>query len=227
MALIKFGALVAEARGKEGGMVFSRNKGGAYVKVKVTPTNPQTFYQAQQRGAMGSVSQSWRALTQAQRDAWGVFAQGAPVTNIFGDQVFLSGFGAFCKCNRNLRLLGLATLTTPAAISAFGNFTALAVTSASGVITATWTISGNAAGIRFFYDATPGLPAGKKFVKNYYRLILADSAAPISPKVLTTVYVARFGAAPLVGQRMNLRIRQVDNVSGWDTFPVEVTTIAT
>lgn len=227
MALIKTGALVAEIRGKEGGMVFSRNKGGAYVKVKVTPTNPQTIYQQNQRGQLGAISQAWRALTQAQRDAWGVFAAGAPVTNIFGDQTFLSGFGAFCKTNRNLRLLGIATLTSPVAIAAFGSFTTLSIASAAGAVTAAWTITGNAASIRFFYDLTPGLAPGIKFAKNKFRLLVADSVAPVSPKVLTTLYTARFGVAPLAGQRISMRIRQVDNASGWDSAPIEVTAIAT
>lgn len=227
MALVKYGAIVAEARGKEGGIVFSRNRGGAYIKVKVTPTNPQTLFQQIQRGALASISQAWRGLSQANRDSWKAFALQLPITNIFGDQTYLSGFGAFVKCNRNLRLLGLANISTPGAIPAFGQFTSLTIAATLGAVTATWVIVGGSGFARFVYDLTPGITSGKTYVKNLYRMVLAEPAAPVSPKVLTTQYVARFGVVPIAGQRISLRLRQIDNVSGWDTYPIEVTAIAT
>ena len=42
MAKIKFGMMMTDASGKLGGQVFSKNRGGSYVRTKVTPTNPQT-----------------------------------------------------------------------------------------------------------------------------------------------------------------------------------------
>jgi len=43
---MKFGAIVVDGRGKIGGHVASKNRGGAYLRTKVTPSNPQTGYQA-------------------------------------------------------------------------------------------------------------------------------------------------------------------------------------
>ena len=37
---IKFGSEVVDGRGKIGGHVYSKNKGGAYKRTKVTPSNP-------------------------------------------------------------------------------------------------------------------------------------------------------------------------------------------
>ena len=42
MAKIKMTAIVADMRNKLNGSVFSRNRGGAYIRTKVTPINPQT-----------------------------------------------------------------------------------------------------------------------------------------------------------------------------------------
>jgi len=47
MAIIKFSAIVSDARGKIGGNVFSRNKGGSYIRSYVKPINPSTPKQTQ------------------------------------------------------------------------------------------------------------------------------------------------------------------------------------
>ena len=55
MAKIKFGMMMTDARGKLGGQVFSKNKGGAYVRTKVTPSNPQTIAQTTRRALFAAI----------------------------------------------------------------------------------------------------------------------------------------------------------------------------
>lgn len=62
-----FGAV--DGRGKIGGHVASKNRSGAYARIKVTPVNPQTTFQQVARNLLTSLSQGWRALTQAQHDS--------------------------------------------------------------------------------------------------------------------------------------------------------------
>ena len=66
MAKIKMTAIVADMRNKLNGSVFSRNRGGAYIRTKVTPINPQTAAQVQARSLLTSLSQGFRSLSQAQ-----------------------------------------------------------------------------------------------------------------------------------------------------------------
>src|SRR4051812_170938 len=82
---VKFGSLVVDGRGKIGGHVLSKNRGGAYMRTKVTPINPQTADQSTVRGTLTSLSQSWRALTQNQITAWNNAVQNFQSTDIFGD----------------------------------------------------------------------------------------------------------------------------------------------
>ena len=56
---LKFGAIVTDGRGKIGGHVASKNRSGAYLRTKVTPSNPNTVAQVQVRSILASLSQSW------------------------------------------------------------------------------------------------------------------------------------------------------------------------
>lgn len=81
----KFGAIIVDGRGKIGGHVASKNRGGAYLRTKVTPANAQTSAQNQVRNLFTSLTQGWRGLTQAQRDAWNAAVLDYSRTDIFGD----------------------------------------------------------------------------------------------------------------------------------------------
>lgn len=70
MSKIKFGALLVDMRGKQGGTVYSRNKSGAYSKNKVTPINPKTSFQQAQRNALSARAQAWRGLNPDARRSW-------------------------------------------------------------------------------------------------------------------------------------------------------------
>ena len=52
---LRFGALVADARGSVGGAVISRNAGGAYMRTRTTPTNPNTPIPATLRNLLLSI----------------------------------------------------------------------------------------------------------------------------------------------------------------------------
>jgi len=56
---IKFGAIVVAGSGKIGGHVASKNRGGAYLRTKVTPTNPNSPAQAGARALLASLSTGW------------------------------------------------------------------------------------------------------------------------------------------------------------------------
>lgn len=112
MATIKTGQVVAEIRGKLNGSVFSRNKGGAYVRQFVKPTNPNSTKQASVRSLFGTLMSDWRALTEAQRDSWQTAAQSFKTQNKVGDTIFYSGAQLYCRCNMVLLANGLPTIDT-------------------------------------------------------------------------------------------------------------------
>jgi hypothetical protein len=142
MARILFGNMVADARGKLGGIVYSRNTGGAYARQKVSPVQPRTPSQLNQRSRLVQVSKAWDALSQGQRQAWKDFSVAYKKRDVFGLQKQRTAQQMYMFCNLALLSSGYALIPNPPtnlfvdAITSVGlvNTTSGAVTSA--VVTA-------------------------------------------------------------------------------------------
>lgn len=94
MALIK--PIHGEMSGKIGGNVYARNRGGMYVRTWAKPVQPDTPLQTAVKSYMGAAVGVWtNTLTQAQRDAWTLYAANTPVVNRLGDTVYLTGQNHF------------------------------------------------------------------------------------------------------------------------------------
>lgn len=104
MAKIKWSGIgIVDGRGKINGTVLSKNRGGAYARVKVTPTNPRSAAQMFVRSNLAFLAQKWRTLTQNERDAWSGAVQNYTRTDVFGDVKTPTGYGLFMRINTALR----------------------------------------------------------------------------------------------------------------------------
>lgn len=100
MAIFNGGALVGEIRGSAGGLTFSRNTHGQYIRTRAKPVNPNTMRQSQARQRVETIQSAWRnTLTQLQRTGWDDYAKGSPVLNKLGNQTILSGLNMFLRYN--------------------------------------------------------------------------------------------------------------------------------
>ncbi|MDW8309105.1 MAG: hypothetical protein RMK20_07000 [Verrucomicrobiales bacterium] len=108
MAKIQFGSGVAAISGRTAGTVFSRNKGGAYMRRFSVPTNPRTTAQDAARNRLADASSAWRNLSQSERDAWAAYALTNPVLDRLGQAITLTGHQAFVRVRANYALVGLS-----------------------------------------------------------------------------------------------------------------------
>src|SRR6056297_1703187 len=116
---IKWGALVVDGRGKIGGHVASKNRGGSYLRTKTTPVNPQSTAQTNVRSIFGQISQGWSGLTASQIEGWNNAVSEYSQTDIFGDLKNPSGKALYQRLNQSLLLVGEGLLTeAPATVSA-------------------------------------------------------------------------------------------------------------
>lgn len=219
MAKIKFGMMMTDASGKLGGQVFSKNRGGSYVRTKSTPVNPQSVAQMGVRGLFASISSRWSTLTQAQRDSFLGFVGDYAKTDIFGDLRNPSGKNLFQKLNQNALLSGQTALNVcvaPLAVP-FAN-----VQSALGSVAGTSfdvLTAGVTTGSKLVFWGTPSLSQGTKFVKNKLRQVsVAVGNAGIATDIYAD-YVAKFGT-PAVGANIFVGVRVV-NTNG-QASPLEV-----
>lgn len=210
----KFGMIVVAGSGKIGGHVASRNRGGAYFRTKVTPVNPQSTYQNEVRSRLTELSQAWRGLTQAQRDAWNAAVQDFARTDIFGDIRNPSGAQLYQRLNNNLAQVGQAAISTPPAVEevptvVIGTLT-LNLTGPVGTLALSGAVP---AGVSAVVDATMSLSPGKSFVKSEYRRIGVYAAATASPLDIYADYIAKFGA-PVEGQKVFVRLSFINTTTG-------------
>lgn len=174
MAKIKFGMMMTDARGKLGGQVFSKNRAGAYVRTKVTPVNPQTALQQEGRELLGSLSQQWGLLTQAQIDQWNEAVDEWKSTDVFGDIKKPSGKNLFVKLNmvRRRYFPALTSLLVPPVKQAMDIYVPTSVD--LDITPSQITITMNeqlGVGEPFLIRYTQPLSRGVSFVKNKYRVL--------------------------------------------------------
>lgn len=87
MALVRFGD-GREVRGSIGGVVFSRNRYGGYMRNRIKPVNPQTVLQNQVRAAFDNAVQMWTdPASTFDRDGWKAYAQNVTKPNKLGEDV--------------------------------------------------------------------------------------------------------------------------------------------
>jgi hypothetical protein len=194
MAKIKFGMMMTDARGKLGGQVFSKNRAGAYIRTKVTPTNPQTSAQAQVRSNLATLSTGWNSLTAPQIAQWNGSVEDWASTDVFGDIKKPTGKNLYVKLNVNLLNSGQSAIVTPPAKIELPALVDIAV----DVTIATGTLEID--GLPVFADgvyqveACAPVPRGVNFVKNKFRVISYETQATAGVVDVSTAYINRFGS---------------------------------
>lgn len=223
---IKFGALVTDGRGKIGGHVASKNRGGAYLRTKVTPVNPQTVYQADVRNRLTTYAQAWRALTSAQRSAWNGAVASFQKTDIFGDLKNPSGLNLYVRLNSNIEEVGGTPLTLPPLPSEVtGPLTITLTASVTGpAMSLAWTGGAVPTDMAWIVRATPQVSPGKSFVKNLYRNIAQISEASTTPYNLLAEYNTRFGTL-VEGQKIFVEVVPVNSATGLKGTPLSTSVI--
>ena len=214
MAIVKYNTLVDGLRGKVGGIVASDGRHGPYLRAKVTPYNPQSTAQGIARGYITTASQAWKALTDIKRLAWEALAEQVKSTNVFGVVASLSGFNVFMKINCNRALIGQTQLTDAPTFALPTPLTAFAFSDpADDVLEITFTPTPITAGNHLVVRATPGVSAGKSFVRSEFRQMKVIAPAATSPQNFLSAFNTKYGA-PVVGKRVFLEIFPILAASG-------------
>ena len=205
---LKFGAIVTDGRGKIGGHVASKNRSGAYLRTKVTPSNPNTVAQTQARGILASLSQGWGQLTDSQRKGWNEAVKEWGTTDIFGDIKNPSGINLFVKLNANLSSIGHPFLSDVPAKREVPQTIIVGATLSRATGSLEIYFSSNLAdGYVALVRATPTLSAGVSFVKSQFRVI-GYSEVTTDLVVLSGDYDAKFGT-PSVGANIFVSVQFV------------------
>ena len=226
---IKFsGVGIVDGRGKFGGSVASRNGSGAYIRNKVTLVFPDTPAQAAVNAIFADISQAWRALSQAQRDAWNEAVSNFEHTDIFADTITPSGFNLHQQLNLNLASIGLPFIQFPPAPDSVQSLTNLTVALNGGgsslEVNSTEAIE---AGTDFIIKGTAGLSAGISFVKTELKsLVIVDDSDAFAIDIQLP-YDAVFGGLPAAGSKVFVEMIGVNNTTGQRGSGIKASVIIT
>ncbi len=179
----------AELSGSVGGITASRNKGGAFFRVRVVPIDPGTPAQSIVRQAMGTLASRWQTgLDAPQRVAWETYAENVPLLNRLGDSVNVTGLNMYQRSNVIRLQNGLARVDDAPTIFNLGDFTAptiqslLAPTAVSIGFTDTDDWVGEDGAAMLWYGSRNTAPS-IVFFKGPYRAftlqILGDAITPV------------------------------------------------
>lgn len=226
MAKVKFTAIVADMRNKLNGSVFARNRGGAYVRTKVTPLNPQTAAQVGARSLLTSLAQDFRSLTQEQITAWNNATSQWQTTDIFGDSVSPTGLALYVRLNANIQNAGGTLLTTPPSPIGAEALTeiSLSATVTGDVFDVTFLPAAVPADHTMYVESTTMLSPGINNANSRFRFISTAGAASASPVDFFAGQTAKFG--PLVaGQKVFVRAKFINKLTGEVSLPLVASAI--
>lgn len=212
----KWGALVVDGRGKIGGHVASKNRGGAYFRTKVTPTNPQTASQSEARSRLAAFSQAWSGLTASQRAAWNGAVNSWNSNNVFGDAVIPSGKELYTRLNANANLIGASAISVPPlhVATTTPNISGLSIDVSDTALE--FDFANASAGQTMVVEATAPQTAGTYNPSGRYRVIKTIAQTTPATEDVWAEYVAKFGA-PVAGQKVFLRVKAIVNATGQNT----------
>lgn len=215
MAKIKYGDTIVAGSGKINGHVLAKNRYGAYMRTKVTPTNPKTSAQVAQRARLAEFAQKWRTLTEEQRSAWNGAVDSYKGTNIFGDVTTPTGNVCFTKVNINIKTAGGTEVqlppmpqgvTSPSAVSFTADKTA-------GTLEVVFGPTPVPAGMTLVIEATNQMSPGISNANNKFRVVQVVAAAGSSPVDIFTAYTTKFGSL-VVGMKLQVRIKFINKTTG-------------
>lgn len=227
MAKIKLGALTQDVRGTLNGNVFSRNRGGAYVRTKVTPVQPLSEFADFAKQLFGTISQRWSSvLTDEQRSAWEAFAAVHPFVNIFGDSIILTGIAFYQAANRRLMQLTENPIDDPPpswSVEDTGGVTLLVEAGGDFIISIGRALTGDEL---LYVFATPKLLGARTPQKPDFRLIQTPAHPLVTPAAdCYAVYNYRFDPQVLaLGDRLAVRVQIINTVTGASSAPALQTT---
>lgn len=192
--MIFTGTIIAAASGSVGGLTFSRNRGGAYIRVRAVPIDPGSAEQIVVRNALTTLVTRWGdVLTPAQRDLWDIYATNVPVTNPLGNEIFLTGINHYTRSNVTRIQTGVGIVDDAPTVFNLGSFTPPTINIAPPLALSTafdntdaW--ANEVGGFMFVYGSRPQAPT-INFFKGPYRFadtVIGDlTTPPTSPQIGT------------------------------------------
>lgn len=225
------GILSSDARGSIGGNTLSRNTYGVYIRRRVSPVQPRTDRQVNNRAEFAAWATTWRNLPQTSQNTFNSLAKQVKLTDTLGNSYNPSGFQLYVSLNRNIARIGGPALTvappTAPSLPELTNFAASA-TITTGKVSAlniAATNSEDLKGQHIAISATGALGPGVNFIApSLYRTIGTVAGGTNGNIDVLERYNNVFGT-PGLNQKLAFRAWVIDDATGFAGVPSQALTI--
>lgn len=188
MAIIQ--PILGSLRGSIGDNTFSHNRGGDYVRRRVSPTNPNSTRQQTMRTFLGTLAALWSStLTAAQRAQWNTWAENQTKEGPLGNSINWTGINAYVSLNAHLLDAGDTRIDAPPVVVAPTGLLTLSVdVSAINTADVTFTATPLAANHKLaLFMSLPQSGTAEPNLKQC-RIVGYSAAAQASPWAATTPF---------------------------------------
>ncbi len=174
MALVKFGAILTNAVGKVGGVLFQRGIGSSQVRTSAFRYKQSLRTLSINRTASSLLSNAWRlSLSDADRSSWASFGINNPLPDCFGSPRPLSPYNAFFRQNITLVTMRLPLINPAPELAPFPSgysYTSYTFTVGPDLLRVFYSNGGLGAPWRTFIWCTP--PVAPGVTKDWERHLL-------------------------------------------------------
>jgi hypothetical protein len=229
MAKVLFSALVSDVRKKIGSTVFAKSRTGAYVRKKVSPTQPRTAAQRAVRANFTTNSKDWPGtLTATQRAGWNSLAASLVFKDRFGQSFKPTGLQLYQRANRNLSTISVASISdAPSSFSVGSPGTATLTATSGGTPAMSVAITGTPVTNEVpVVWAAPPISKGRTFVGKKYTYLFKAAAATAGPYNILSAYIAKYGAL-VSGDNYNVEVSFINNLTGAQSGKISAQAFAT
>jgi len=221
MAKVILGPMVGQASGKIGGMVFSRNRGGTYVRRRAHPTTNTSQWAESAKDTFSLVSGAWAGLTAAAREAWHTWSSNNPIVDRVGNRITLDGHAAYLRVNCFRNAVTGSSLALPPVIGPPAGLATLSLSGAvvSSALNASFTPSQATTSMLLTVMGCIKESAARQYVKGSLRYLGVSAAAQTSTINVLSMLQTRLGTLQN-GDVVHVQVGTYDPVSGLRSLPL-------
>lgn len=207
------GTLTSDARGKLGGVVFTRGRNGTNMKAHAVGLNSPSPYRSAQRNTFGYGVPAWQALSFSDQTTWAALAASYTYINSLAQAYSPTGMQLWMQAYSNAVKFGtVPPSTAPMSKPSILPVDDVEVLSLAGVLTVTGYSGGVPSPQAFSYSMSRVLSPAINYVKGIGRRQMQTTAAG-NPSDCTLEYTEAYGAIPQSGDDLAIRFVPCDPAS--------------
>jgi hypothetical protein len=207
------GTLTSDARGKLGGVVFTRGRNGTNMKAHAVGLNAASPYRAAQRNSFAFGVPAWQALSFSNQTTWAALAASYTYINSLAQAYSPTGMQLWMQAYSNAaRFSTVPPSSAPMSKPSILPIDDVEVLSLAGVLTVTGYSGGIPSPQAFSYSISRVLSPSINYVKGIGRRQMGTTASG-NPSTCTQEYIDAYGAIPNSGDDVAIRFVPCDPTS--------------